>query len=212
MKSSHHLHLHPSSEDPFPRLIAEKADEANKHVHASARAAAEKAMHEKLTTGCLQCSFAAAVRLFIPYLLQVKSGPMAMNCTPEGHQLKLGTSKEAKKGKGLWLLDCYGTGECWKTLTLAYLKKKKQNTNKLRNNAVATIYLWLPEHARVPQVTEVTMERAAGQPMLPPNQSHRQAYNVLEKLLLAGREVLGENRAETHQSQFCISNRTQPLC
>lgn len=101
MKSSPHLHLHTSSENPFPRLIAEKADEANKHVHASARAAVEKTMYKKLMTGCLQCSFAAAAHLFIPYLLQVKSGPMAMNCTPEGHQLKLGTSKEAKKGKGL---------------------------------------------------------------------------------------------------------------
>jgi len=69
-------------------------------VHASARAAAEKTTHKKLTTRCMQCSFAAA-HLFIPYLLQVKSGPVAMNCTPEGHQLKLGTSKEAKKGKGL---------------------------------------------------------------------------------------------------------------
>lgn len=98
MKSSHHLHLHPSSEEPFPRLIA---NEANTHVHASARATAEKTVHKKLMTGCLQCSFAAAAHLFIPYLLQVKSGPMAMNCTPEGHQLKLGTSKEAKKGKGL---------------------------------------------------------------------------------------------------------------
>lgn len=69
-------------------------------VHTLARTAEEKILHEKLTTQFLRCSVAAAAHLFIPYLLQLKSGTMAVNCTPEGHQLKLGTSKEAKKGKG----------------------------------------------------------------------------------------------------------------
>lgn len=100
-KSSHHLHPHPSSGCPLPQLMAEKAGEANRHVHTSATAAEEKATHDELTARFLRHSVAAAAHLFIPYLLQLKSGPMAANCTPEGHQLKLGTSKEAKKGKGL---------------------------------------------------------------------------------------------------------------
>lgn len=109
----------PSPAPQSSRAIAKAncwASKGSKHRRAGfSQSSSGKGDARKLTTGCLQCSLAAAAaaaQLHIPYLLQVKSGPMGMNCTPEGHQLKLRTSKEAKKGKGMWLLGCYGTGGC----------------------------------------------------------------------------------------------------
>lgn len=172
--------------DPLPRVIAEKADQANKHVQASARAAVEEEMHKKLMTGCVQGSCAAA-HLFIPYLLQVKSGPMAMYWTPEGHQLKLGTAKEAKKGKGQWLSDCYGT---WGTLkdSHSHISLKKTN-NKLRNNAVA--HVWLHKHTTVPWGYHWTGSRTA---QASPNQPHHQSIQCTGKSTPSGERGFWEKQ------------------
>lgn len=82
--------------------------------------------------------------------------------------------KERKRAVIIGLLRNMGNV---KRLSLSHILKK--TPNKLRNNAVA--HVWLHKHTTVPQMAEVTTEQGAGQPMLPPDWPHQRVFNVLEK-------------------------------